>query len=30
MHGIDERVAVPVYEDAIRIYRRLIMDAAAS
>jgi carboxypeptidase PM20D1 len=30
MHGTDERIAVPHYEDAIRTYRRLILDAAGS
>jgi carboxypeptidase PM20D1 len=28
IHGIDERVAVRNYEDAIRIYRRLVLAAA--
>jgi carboxypeptidase PM20D1 len=27
MHGIDERLAIPQYETAIRIYRQLILDA---
>ena len=30
MHGTDERIAVPHYEDAIRTYRRLILNAAGS
>jgi carboxypeptidase PM20D1 len=28
MHGVDERISVRAYEDAIRTYRRLIIDAA--
>ena len=30
MHGTDERVAVSHYEDAIRLYRQLILNAAGS
>ena len=30
IHGIDERIAVADYERAIRLYRQLILDAAAS
>lgn len=28
MHGTDERIAVDAYEDAIRLYRQLIVDIA--
>ena len=28
IHGTDERIAVGVYEDAIRLYRQLIVEAA--
>jgi len=30
IHGIDERLAIPQYETAIRIYRQLILDATRS
>ena len=30
MHGTDERIAVRQYEDAIRIYRQLVLNAAGS
>jgi carboxypeptidase PM20D1 len=30
IHGIDERLAIPQYETAIRTYRQLILDATRS
>jgi acetylornithine deacetylase/succinyl-diaminopimelate desuccinylase-like protein len=30
MHGIDERVGIAEYEEAIRIYHQLILEAAGS
>jgi acetylornithine deacetylase/succinyl-diaminopimelate desuccinylase-like protein len=30
MHGIDERIGIREYEDAIRTYRQLVIEAAGS